>query len=98
MQLDQRRRALLDHLLMPPLQRALALAQVNHVAVAVADQLDLDVARPLDQLLDVDLGVAEGALGLARRVAQRGFQIAPRDPRARMPLPPPPATALSRIG
>ena len=49
MQRDQRRRALLDHLLMAPLDRALALAQVDHVAVLVAQQLDFDVPRALDQ-------------------------------------------------
>ena len=71
----QRRRALLHHLLVPPLDRALALAQVNHVAVAVAEDLDLDVARPVDQLLDVDLRIAERALGFARGVAKGGFEF-----------------------
>ena len=33
----QGRRALLDHLLMPPLDRALAFAEVDHIAVAVAE-------------------------------------------------------------
>jgi hypothetical protein len=31
----------------PPLDGALALAQVERVAVAVGEHLDLDVARPL---------------------------------------------------
>ena len=38
-------RRLLDHLLVPALHRALAVEQVQHVALAVADDLDLDVAR-----------------------------------------------------
>ena len=33
--------------------------------VAIADDLDLDVAGPLDQRLDVDGGIAERGLGLA---------------------------------
>ena len=34
---------------MAPLQGAFALAQVDHVAVAVAQQLNFDVAGALDQ-------------------------------------------------
>ena len=48
-----------DHLLMPPLHRAVALPKVNQVAVAVAEQLDFDVPRPRDELLDEDLVAAE---------------------------------------
>ncbi len=76
MQRHQRRWALLDHLLMPPLDGAFALAQVNHVAVPVAEQLDLDVPRALDQLFHIDLGAAESALRFARGVAERGLQFA----------------------
>ena len=63
---------------MAALHRALALGKVDDVAVGVAEDLHLDVARVFDELLDVDLGVAEGALGLAlrgshrRRAARRG--------------------------
>src|ERR1700678_4406630 len=60
---------------MAPLYGALALAQVDHVAVAVAENLDFDVPRPLDQLLYIHLGIAEGAGGFARRIAMRGFQV-----------------------
>ena len=35
----------LQHLLVAALQRAVALAQVDRVAVAVGDHLELDVAR-----------------------------------------------------
>ena len=42
-----RRRSLLDHLLVPPLQRAVALEQMHHVAVGIAEHLHLDVARRL---------------------------------------------------
>ena len=56
---ERRTRALLDQLLVPPLHRAVPLAQVDHPAVAVAHHLDLDVARVLQVLLDVDRAVAE---------------------------------------
>ena len=54
------RRRLLDDLLMSPLDRALALAQAHHVAVAVGEELHLDVPRVGDGLLEVHVGVAEG--------------------------------------
>ena len=58
-------RRALDHLLVPALDRAVALEQMHEVAVAVAQQLDLDVARALHQLLEIDLVLAERGLGLA---------------------------------
>ena len=42
---EERARRLLDDLLMAALDRAFALAQMDDVAVAVAEHLDLDVAR-----------------------------------------------------
>ena len=73
---DQGRRALLDHLLMAALDGALAFAEVDHIAVTVAEDLDFDVAGALDQPLDVDFGAAEGALGFAGGVAESGFEVA----------------------
>ena len=60
---------------MAALQRALALAEMDERAAAVADDLDLDVARLRQQLLDVHAIVAESArrLGAAARV--RGGQL-----------------------
>jgi hypothetical protein len=43
------------------LHGAVALAEVDDVAVRVAEDLELDVARALEVLLDVDGAVAEGA-------------------------------------
>ena len=63
------RRAFLDDLLMAALHRALALEQVHDVAVVVGEDLDLDVARALDQALDVQRAVAERR----RRFAPRGL-------------------------
>ena len=57
MPVDERRRRLLEHLLLPPLRAALALAAVDHLALAVAEDLHLDVQRARDELLDEDAGV-----------------------------------------
>jgi hypothetical protein len=67
---EDRRRRLFDQLLVAALDRALALAEVHHVAVVVAEDLELDVARPLDVLLDVHVADAEGRLA-PRAVAVR---------------------------
>ena len=68
------------------------------VAVAVAEHLDLDVARLLEILFDVDRIVAEGGLGFGpgrlRAHATRSASV-----RATfMPRPPPPAAALMSTG
>jgi len=55
----------LDELLMPALNRAIALAQVDDVAVPVGQYLEFDVMRSLDILFEEDASVAEGSLGLA---------------------------------
>ncbi len=69
---------------MPALQRALALAEVNHVAVRVGQHLDLDMARPRDQALDEHALVAEPGLRLAARALQRRVELVGRihDPHA----------------
>ena len=63
---QQRRGGFLDHLLVAALDGAIALAQVDDVAFVVAQDLKLDVVRVLDEFLDVNPGVAEGLLRLAR--------------------------------
>src|SRR5687767_10531927 len=49
---DSGRGALLDHLLMAALHRALALEEVDDVAVRIPEHLDLYVAGPIDEALD----------------------------------------------
>jgi len=75
---------LLDHLLVAALDRALAFVQVQAVAVGVAEHLDLDVARALDELLDEDAVVAESVfgLGLARGEALVRLLVVPGDAQA----------------
>src|SRR5580704_9870419 len=48
---------------MPPLNRALALAQAHHIAVLVSQNLKLDVARMLHVLLHVQIAVAKSSRG-----------------------------------
>ena len=64
---ERQRRRLLEQLLVASLDGALALAEVDDVTVAVAEDLELDVAWRLDVLLDVDVADTEGGLGLALR-------------------------------
>ncbi|SKU05381.1 Uncharacterised protein [Mycobacteroides abscessus subsp. abscessus] len=64
---QQRRRSLFDDLLMPALQAALALAQVHHVAVGVAEYLNLDMP-----------GASKIALHQQGVIAEEGGSLAPR--------------------
>ena len=66
--------AFLDQLLVAALHRAVALPEVDHVAVLVGQHLHLDVPRVLDVFLQVDVGVAEGGLGLGLGLLQGRLQ------------------------
>ncbi len=57
----------LHHLLVATLDGAVALEQVHKVAMRVAEDLHLDMTGALDQLLEIDLVLAEGRLCLALR-------------------------------
>ena len=74
---EERRRRLLDDLLVAALDRAFALAEIDRVAMRVGQHLDLDMARVDDEFLDEHAVVAERALGLRsgalEAVAQLGF-------------------------
>ena len=78
---------------MTTLKRALTFEQVHDLPVMVAEDLDLDVARPLDQALDVEGAVAERRHRFAaRRRDQRQRILAGRGPcacpcRRRPPTP-----------
>ena len=54
---------------MPPLQRALALAQRDDPALRVAEDLDLDMTGTLEKLLYVDPIVGEAGPSLGPRGA-----------------------------
>ena len=70
-----RRGRFFQHLLVAALHRAVALEQVDAVAMAVAEDLDLDVPRPQHVLLDQHMLVAEGVLGFALARGQRGLEV-----------------------
>ena len=70
-----RRRRFLDELLVAPLYGAVALAQVNDLSVAVAEDLHFDMAAARDEPLQVDAGVAERGARLGRREFNRRRQI-----------------------
>src|SRR5205807_3523180 len=61
--IERRRGRLLEHLLMAPLQRAVALAEMYAFAMSVAQHLDLDMARLAEIFLEVDRIVIEGSFG-----------------------------------
>src|ERR1700691_2545023 len=59
---------------MAPLNRAFAFAQSDNGAVLVSEELDFDMARMGEVLLDKDTAVAEGSLSLARRGLEGGLE------------------------
>jgi len=65
---ERGRSGFLPHLLVPPLQRAVAFAQMDDVAVAVGQNLHLNVARLLEIFLHVDHVVANAVLASWRAV------------------------------
>ncbi len=61
--IEQRRRGFFEDFLIAALDRAFALAEIENVAVFVAEDLDFDVARVLDEFFDEAAVVAERRLG-----------------------------------
>ncbi|MGY3233966.1 hypothetical protein ACVMAJ_000856 [Bradyrhizobium sp. USDA 4448] len=61
--IEQRRWRLFDDLLIAALDRAFALAEIDHVAMLVAEHLNLDMAGIDDEFFDEDAVVAERGLG-----------------------------------
>lgn len=64
---DDGTRSLFDELLVPALNRAVALAEVHGVAMRIGNDLNLHVTRTADEFLEVDLVVAEGVGRLGAR-------------------------------
>ena len=60
---------------MAALDRAVALAEMDHVAVAVGEHLHLDVARIGQVALQVDGGVGEELLALAGGALEGGLEL-----------------------
>ena len=67
-------RSALDDLLVAPLHRAVPLEEMDDAAAGVGQHLDLQMAGPPDEPLEVDLVLAEGGSRLPPRLAQRRFE------------------------
>ena len=88
--IHDRRRRFLDHFLVPPLHRTLALSEINHVPVVVAEHLNLDMPRPRQIFFEIKRPSPKAFCGFrSRRRATRAREFASRST-TRMPLPPPP--------
>ena len=92
------RRRLLDDLLVAALHGAVALAEMHHVAGAVAQHLHFHVPRRHDATLQVHARIAECRARLGRGELQRGVEILRQRSTSFMPRPPPPPTALTSSG
>src|SRR6266568_3173495 len=64
---DERRGGFLDDFLVAPLDGAIPFAQMDDVAAGVGQDLEFDVVRVLDELFNVNAGVAEGFFGFRAR-------------------------------
>src|SRR5690606_8357690 len=75
---------LFEDFLVAALDRALALVEMDNVAVLVAEYLYLDVPRLIDELLDEDAVVTEGRDGLCAGAFEAfpGFGRVPGDAQA----------------
>ena len=82
---------------MPALHAAVAFPEVDHVAVQIGEDLDLDVPRSIDVFFEVDVAIAEGGFGFGLGLLERDFSDRSL-PATRIPRPPPPATALISTG
>ena len=88
----------LDDLLVAALHRAIALVQVEDVAVLVAEDLHLDVLGLADKALEEYRVVAERALRLGARLVEQESTSWSGSWTTRMPRPPPPKAALMMSG
>src|SRR6185437_4242221 len=72
---EERRGRLLEHLLVAALDRAFTLEEVHEIAVRVAEDLEFDVVRSLDEALEENAFVSEGAFRLATRRGELALEI-----------------------
>ena len=72
---EQGRARLFDDLLLIALHTAVSQTQYTRVSVTVAEHLDLNVAEPLDELLEVEVATPEGATGLGPHPKEGVLQL-----------------------
>ncbi len=65
----------LDHLLVAALDRTVALAEVDRIAVAVAEHLEFDMLRVGEIFFHVDGGIAKRCRGFRRGLRHQAFKL-----------------------
>ena len=95
---DGGRGRLLDDLLVAALDRAVALAEVDDVAVAVGEDLDLDVARDRAGSARGRRCASEKNFSPSRAAPSKAASSSDSSSATRKPLPPPPPAALTATG
>ena len=66
---------LLEHFLVTALERAVALAQMDRIALSVAEDLELDMARIAQVFFEIDRCVAECGLRFGARLLHKHFEL-----------------------
>src|SRR3546814_1228703 len=72
---DDGRGRFLKHLLVAALQRTVALAQVNGIALAIAEDLKFNMARVAEIFLHIDGGVAKGGFRFRSGLLHQRFKL-----------------------
>ena len=72
---EKGRGAFLDDLLVAALHRAIALAEVDEMAVGIGNDLELDVVRVEHQFLHVTIAISEAGHGLVRSGLEKGLEL-----------------------
>jgi hypothetical protein len=93
----RRRARLLEDLLVAPLERAIALAEMDTVPVSIEQDLDLDVRAPSRSRSRISRSSPNAACA-SRRAAASSAGSRSRSRTVRIPFPPPPAAGLMRSG
>ena len=83
---------------MAALDRAVALADVDRITLAVAEHLEFDVARVAEIFFEIDGVVAERGARFGRGLLHQAFELVLRTATTFMPRPPPPDAALMITG
>src|SRR5436190_2552891 len=65
----------IPHILMAPLQGAVAFAEMDRIALAIAEDLDFDMARPLEIFFEIDITIAERRLRFCLRRLDRILKV-----------------------
>ena len=74
-QIERGRGAFLEDLLMAALQRTIAFAEMDRMALAIAENLNFDMARIVEKFFEIDGIIAKGRLGFAARGGERVRQV-----------------------